>query len=38
MTDEPDGSPYPKIDASVPHSARMWNYFLGGKDNYAADR
>ena len=27
-----------KIDTSVPHSARFWNYFLGGKDNYPADR
>ncbi|RNL87487.1 SAM-dependent methyltransferase [Halostreptopolyspora alba] len=26
------------IDTSVPHSARVWNYWLGGKDNYAADR
>jgi hypothetical protein len=22
----------------VPHSARVWNYWLGGKDNYPADR
>jgi O-methyltransferase involved in polyketide biosynthesis len=22
----------------VPHSARVWNYWLGGKDNFAADR
>ena len=22
----------------VPHSARVWNYWLGGKDNYAVDR
>ncbi|WP_419992485.1 SAM-dependent methyltransferase [Streptomyces boninensis] len=28
----------PRIDPSVPHSARIWNYWLGGKDNYAADR
>jgi S-adenosyl methyltransferase len=28
----------PKIDTSVPHSARFWNYFLGGKDNYPVDR
>ncbi|SDR16406.1 SAM-dependent methyltransferase [Thermostaphylospora chromogena] len=28
----------PDIDASVPHSARIWNYWLGGKDNYASDR
>ncbi|MFD0772362.1 SAM-dependent methyltransferase [Streptomonospora algeriensis] len=26
------------LDLSVPHSARVWNYWLGGKDNYAADR
>jgi O-methyltransferase involved in polyketide biosynthesis len=28
----------PEIDTSVPHSARIWNYWLGGKDNYAVDR
>ena len=28
----------PKIDTSVPHSARVWNYWLGGKDNYPVDR
>jgi hypothetical protein len=26
-----------KIDTSVPHSARIWNYWLGGKDNYPVD-
>lgn len=26
-----------KIDMSVPHSARIWNYWLGGKDNYPVD-
>ncbi|MGH3588621.1 MAG: SAM-dependent methyltransferase [Pseudonocardia sp.] len=26
------------IDSTVPHSARVWNYWLGGKDNYAVDR
>ena len=26
------------IDTTVSHSARIWNYWLGGKDNYAADR
>ncbi|MFJ5597548.1 SAM-dependent methyltransferase [Micromonospora parva] len=31
------GSPQ-KIDTSVPHSARIWNYWLGGKDNFAVDR
>src|SRR6266851_2836110 len=28
----------PKIDTTVPHSARIWNYWLGGKDNYPVDR
>ncbi len=28
----------PKIDTSVPHSARIWNYWLGGKDNYPVDQ
>jgi hypothetical protein len=27
-----------RIDFSVPHSARIWNYWLGGKDNYQVDR
>ncbi|HEU5390653.1 MAG TPA: SAM-dependent methyltransferase, partial [Streptosporangiaceae bacterium] len=35
MTEE---SPAQKIDTTVPHSARIWNYWLGGKDNYAIDR
>jgi hypothetical protein len=26
------------IDTSVPHSARIYDYRLGGKDNSAADR
>ncbi|BCJ48682.1 hypothetical protein Asp14428_01570 [Actinoplanes sp. NBRC 14428] len=26
------------IDSSVPHPARRYNYWLGGKDNFAADR
>ncbi|WP_214102867.1 SAM-dependent methyltransferase [Acrocarpospora catenulata] len=26
------------IDTSRPHSARVWNYLLGGKDNYPIDR
>jgi hypothetical protein len=30
MTDE--------IDTSIPHPARRYNYWLGGKDNFAADR
>jgi hypothetical protein len=28
----------PKIDTTVPQSARVWNYWLGGKDNFAVDR
>src|SRR5258708_38767421 len=28
----------PKLDTTVAHSARLWNYLLGGKDNFAADR
>jgi S-adenosyl methyltransferase len=28
----------PGIDTSVPHSARIWNYWLGGKDNFEIDR
>ncbi|SCF06651.1 S-adenosyl methyltransferase [Micromonospora viridifaciens] len=27
-----------EIDAAVPHSARIYDYWLGGKDNFAADR
>ncbi|MFI0421833.1 SAM-dependent methyltransferase [Spongiactinospora sp. 9N601] len=28
----------PKIDTSRPHSARVWNHWIGGKDNYPIDR
>ena len=28
----------PGIDTTVPHSARFWDYLLGGKDNYPIDR
>ena len=34
----PDATTATGIDTSVPHSARIWNYWLGGKDNYAVDR
>jgi SAM-dependent methyltransferase len=27
-----------QVDTTVPHSARMYDYVLGGKDNYLADR
>jgi SAM-dependent methyltransferase len=33
-----NGQPALKIDTSVPHSARIWNYWLGGKDNFEVDR
>ena len=33
MTDEPK-----EIDASVPHPARVYDYFLGGTDNFEADQ
>jgi hypothetical protein len=26
------------LDTSTPHQARIWNYLLGGKDNYPVDR
>ncbi len=40
MTDSSSVSGHnaPKLDTSVPHSARVWNYWLGGKDHYPADR
>jgi hypothetical protein len=28
----------PSIDVSVPNSARIWNYWLGGRDYYEVDR
>ncbi|MEV5882752.1 SAM-dependent methyltransferase [Streptomyces sp. NPDC052020] len=27
-----------RIDTTKPHSARFWNYFVGGKDHYEIDR
>lgn len=32
------GTPKPQIDTSKPHPARLYDYFLGGKDNYPVDR
>ncbi|UGY91539.1 SAM-dependent methyltransferase [Streptomyces gobiensis] len=34
----PDQDVLARIDITVPHSARIWNYWLGGKDNYEVDR
>jgi hypothetical protein len=36
--ERPDEIPGTGIDTSVPHSARIWNYWLGGKDYYEVDR
>src|SRR3954469_8340181 len=33
-----DRNGFPGIDTSVAHPARRYNYWLGGKDNFAADR
>ena len=33
-----DGTAAPRLNTKVPHSARIWNYWLGGKDNFAVDR
>ncbi len=30
--------PKPKLDTSVAQPARVWNYWMGGKDNYKVDR
>ena len=32
------GWPSAEIDTTVPHPARVYDYWLGGKDNFAADR
>ena len=32
------GEELPEVDTSVPHSARIYDYILGGKDNFAVDR
>ncbi len=34
----PWGPPPPGLDVSLPHPARVWNYWLGGRDFYAADK
>jgi hypothetical protein len=35
--DDGDGAE-PDFDTTVAHPARVWDYLLGGKDNFAADR
>ena len=34
----PDEDQISKLDTNIPHSARIWNFWLGGKDNFASDR
>ena len=31
-------TPVPEIDVNQPHAARMYDYYLGGKNHFAADR
>jgi len=38
MTSSSDPDLQPRLNTGVPHSARIWNYLLGGKDNFPADR
>ena len=38
MTDDAAARAGVKLDTTVSHSARIWNYWLGGKDNYEVDR
>lgn len=38
MTEAPDPVLPPDADTAVPHSARIWNYWLGGRLNYPVDR
>ncbi len=34
----PDEKAPPGVDPTIPSVARMYDYYLGGKDNFAADR
>jgi O-methyltransferase involved in polyketide biosynthesis len=36
--DPPDTGELPPLNTSVPHIARVYDYWLGGKDNFPADR
>src|SRR6266852_6330483 len=35
---QPFGPPPAGLDVSTPHPARVWNYWLGGRDFFAADK
>ncbi|WP_062434027.1 SAM-dependent methyltransferase [Herbidospora daliensis] len=32
------GTPRQRLDTSIPHPARVWDYWLGGNENFASDR
>jgi hypothetical protein len=38
MASESPEEPLQRLDTNVAHSARVYDYWLGGKDNFAADR
>ncbi|WP_024802669.1 SAM-dependent methyltransferase [Nocardia sp. BMG51109] len=38
IDDQDSGAPEIEIDTSIAHEARVYDYWLGGKDNYPADR
>ncbi|MEU9132769.1 SAM-dependent methyltransferase [Kitasatospora sp. NPDC048540] len=38
MVEQVGGHRPPEIETSLPHSARMYDYWLGGKTNFPADR
>lgn len=38
MSDSAPQQQPPPVDVSVAHSARLWDYLLGGKNNYPIDR
>ncbi|MGC5344565.1 SAM-dependent methyltransferase [Streptomyces sp. DT171] len=38
MTDSHTDSPHARVRSDIAHNARVWNYWLGGKDNYSVDR
>ncbi|QBI53529.1 SAM-dependent methyltransferase [Streptomonospora litoralis] len=37
-SEQPTAEEIPDVDTTVPHTGRVWNYWLGGRDNFAADR
>jgi S-adenosyl methyltransferase len=38
MSADSDPKPQWALYTGVPHTARVWNYFLGGQDNFVSDR